>query len=58
LPDKKDNKMETQKKISELQKLYNSSDEKKQKFILDTLSNDVFKIFSNATLTMIRKKKG
>lgn len=50
--------METQKKISELQKLYNSSDEKRQKFILDTLSNDVFKIFANATLTMIRKKKG
>lgn len=50
--------MGKQKKISELQKLYDSVDKDKQKFILDVLSNDVFKIFHNATLTMIRKKKG
>ena len=50
--------MEKQKRISELQKLYESVDKNKQKFILNTLCNDVFKVFSNAALTMIRKKKG
>lgn len=50
--------MEKQKRISELQKLYESVDKDKQKFILNTLCNDVFKVFSNAALAMIRKKKG